>query len=230
MRGVDTPEVRLAQRRLWQLISPALPVGAYSFSAGLEAAVEAGWLSDRAAVQDWLQAQMLHAQAYLDLPVLIRLYRAWMTHDGEGLEYWNAALRAGRETRELRLEDAAMGRALARLLSELGVAEARSWAQRPDTAWATGFALGAVSWSIPLPMTLDGFLWAWCENQVAAAIKLVPLGQTDGQRLLLAVADTIPAAVDRAWIVEDADLGAGLPGVALASAWHETQYSRLFRS
>ena len=92
------------------------------------------------------------------------------------------------------------------------------------------FALATTAWNVPLDEALDGYLWSWCENQVAAAVKLVPLGQTDGQRLLGALADRFSEAVEVARGLDDEDLGSSLPGVALASMLHETQYSRLFRS
>jgi urease accessory protein len=230
--GAPAPpsDLGLARRRLWQLISPTLPVGAYSYSTGLEQAVEAGWLRDADAVRGWIEAQLLQVHARVDLPALIRLYQACVRDEPEALEHWNDWLRASRETSELRAEDLGQGRALARLLADLGLGAAVPWAARNDGCWATLFALAAVAWSIPCREALEGYLWAWCENQTAAAIKLVPLGQTQGQRLLLALATSIAAAVDRAETVEDAAMGSGLPGIVLSSALHETQYSRMFRS
>ncbi|MFO8005564.1 MAG: urease accessory protein UreF [Thioalkalivibrio sp.] len=228
---VMTPvDAGLARRRLWQLISPTLPVGAYSYSTGLEQAVDAGWVGGLDAVRDWLEAQLLRVQACVDLPALLRLQEAWCQEDGQQLEYWNDWLRASRETAELRAEDLGQGRALARLLADLGVAAAQSWRTREDACWATLFALAGREWAIPSDELLEGYLWSWCENQVAAAVKLVPLGQTQGQRLLWDLAETIAVAVDQARTVDDADMGGGLPGVILSSMLHETQYSRMFRS
>jgi urease accessory protein len=219
-----------ARRRLWQLISPTLPVGAYSYSSGLEYAVDAGWLRDAAGVQDWVRAQMLQMHACVDLPVLIRLHNAWGAQDSDAVEYWNVWLLANRETAELRAEDLGQGRALARLLRDLGIEAAASWAARDDACWATLFALAAAVSAIPQREMLEGYLWAWCENQIAAAIKLVPLGQTDGQRLLWQLADTLAEAAEHAVQLDDDDMGGGLPGVLLSSMLHETQYSRMFRS
>jgi urease accessory protein len=224
------PDPRAPRRRLWQLISPTLPVGAYSYSTGLEYAVEAGWVTDAETARDWMNAQLLHLHARIDLPALIRLRAASESGDSAGLEHWNAWLRASRETAELRAEDLNQGRALARLLSDLGLVAAAPWAARDDACWATLFALASSIWRIPLDELLEGYLWSWCENQVAAAVKLVPLGQTDGQRLLAALSDDFSEAVELARGLEDDDLGGGLPGVMLASMLHETQYSRLFRS
>ncbi|TVP85182.1 MAG: urease accessory protein UreF [Thioalkalivibrio sp.] len=221
---------RTARRRLWQLISPTLPVGAYSYSTGLEYAVEAGWVSDADTARDWISAQLLHLHARVDLPALMRLYAAWEADDVAVVERWNGWLRASRETAELRAEDLSQGRALARLLTDLDLPRAAAWARRDDACWATPFALAAVVWRIPLDEVLDGYLWSWCENQVAAALKLVPLGQTEGQRLLVHLSDCLSGAVELARGLEDEDLGGSLPGVSLASMLHETQYSRLFRS
>jgi urease accessory protein len=223
-------DARLAQRRLWQLISPTLPVGAYSYSTALEYAVEAGWVTDAAGARDWIEAQLREMHARVDLPALIRLHAAWVTEDREAVERWNGWLRASRETAELRAEDLGQGRALARLLADLGLGAAAPWASRDDACWATLFALAVHCWSIPLREALEGYLWSWCENQTAAAVKLVPLGQTEGQRLLWQLAGTIAEAADRAAALDDEAIGGGLPGVVMASMLHETQYSRLFRS
>ncbi len=219
-----------SRRRLWQLISPTLPVGAYSYSTGLEYAVDAGWLRTPAEVRDWIEAQLLEVHVRVDLPALARLHAAWADADPAALERWNGWLRASRETSELRMEDLGQGRALARLLADLGVAEASAWAARDDGCWATAFALAVHCWDIPLDEAMEGYLWAWCENQVAAAVKLVPLGQTQGQRMLAELADAIGTVAERAAAVDDAGMGGGLPGVNLASVLHETQYSRMFRS
>lgn len=220
----------LARRRLWQLISPTLPVGAYSYSAGLEYAVEDGWLKNADDVADWLRGQLHHALARVDVPALARLYSAWRAEDAVALNYWSQWLRACRETAELREEDRHVGQALARLLRDLDLPEAAPWAEDPLAGWAPLYALAVVRWAIPLEEAVEAYLWAWCENQVAAAIKLVPLGQTAGQRLLLELADPVGEAARLGLALDDEDMGGGLPSVALASSLHETQYSRLFRS
>ncbi len=225
-----TPDTGLARRRLWQLIAPTLPVGAYSYSTGLEYAVEAGWVNNEAAAADWIGAQLHHVHAHVDLPALLRLHDCWMKNDAAGLDRWSAWLMACRETSELRAEDGNQGRALARLLTDLGLNEADTWVRRNDATWATLFALACAHWQVPVNDMLEGYLWAWCENQVAAAVKLIPLGQTQGQRLLMQLAEHIGPVVERARTLSDEDMGGGLPGVTLASALHETQYSRLFRS
>jgi urease accessory protein len=139
---------------------------------------------------------------------------------------WNATLLACRETAELRLGDTATGAALARLLPELGIAVP---ALR-EPAFLTLFTLAAVQWQIPARNAALGYAWTWLENQVIAATKLLPLGQTQAQRMLSALQQTIPEALAIAETLEDWQLGSSLPGLALASIHHETQYTRLFRS
>lgn len=219
-----------ASLRLWQLISPALPVGAYAYSAGLEYAVEAGWVRTEADLAEWAAGQIEGPLAWLDLPVLGHLYDAWQADDDGSARRWTAFLLASRETSELRAEDRHLGRALARVLADLGTAEARDWDTDRNVCWAALFALAAVRWGIDREAAAAGYLWAWLENQIAAGVKLIPLGQTAGQRVLLRVSDRIPSAVERARGIDDSAIGASAPGAVLASAAHETQYTRLFRS
>ncbi|MCX2982270.1 urease accessory protein UreF [Halieaceae bacterium IMCC14734] len=212
--------------RLLQLSSVALPVGGYAFSQGLENAVEQGWLQDREATHDWLLDQLNYSLARVDLPLLLRLQRAQEERDISAVQYWNDYLLACRETAELRLTDTAMGEALVRLLNQLELPQPPL--QTP--VFAAGFAIACDAWSISPRAACHGYAWAWLENQVAAATKLVPLGQSAAQILLGQLSEQLPAAVDAAMVLEDRDIGASLPGLALASVWHETQYSRLFRS
>lgn len=215
---------------LLHLASPALPIGAYAYSQGLESAVELGWVRDEASAQDWIITVLDQVIARNDLALLSRLHTAWCAHDAAQVEHWNAMLLALREARELQLEDTQMGGALARLLSNLNIETATPWMSRDDATYATLFALACAHWNIAAHDTLHAFAWAWCENQIAAAIKLVPLGQTSGQRIVAAVIEAIPRAVERALSLSDDDVGFFAPRLALGSAWHEEQYSRLFRS
>jgi len=225
--GVTAPLGRL---RLLQLVSPALPIGAFTYSQGLEWAVEAGWVHDNATLSDWLGGLMEDGLAQLELPVLERLYLACGQQDADAVERWGRQLLAGRETRELRAEERQRARALTTLLVDLGVESAGKWRETLMHCQAAPFALAAVHWRIGIEDCLLGYAWGWLENQVAAAIKLIPLGQTDGQRVQLDLAARLPGVVVRAMTVEDADIGAGAPALAIASARHETQYTRLFRS
>ena len=215
--------------RLFSLVSPALPVGAYAYSQGLEYAAESGWVTDEASAFDWLDGLSRHSVGTLDLPILLRLHRAWDSNDVPAIQCLNARLIAARETAELRAEELHLGRALARVLASLGISEASAWLDS-HPSFSTMFSLAAVRWNIPAAEALYGYLWAWSENQVLAAIKLVPLGQSAGQRLLHQLIETMPAVVGRAATLPDRCIAVGAVLQPIASALHESQYSRLFRS
>lgn len=216
--------------RLLQLCSPALPVGAYAYSQGLECAVERGWVRDETSAGQWIFGLLGHNVQHLDLPILARLYRSWCDADADATTYWNARLYASREAAELQREDHHLGAALARLLVELDFEEAAPWRNARRVCFATLFSLAAVRWQIPLPEAAIGYAWTWAENQVAAATRLIPLGQTASQRLLVAAGPAINAAVQGGLALTDDEIGSAAPGLALAGALHEVQYSRLFRS
>ena len=215
---------------LMQMVSPALPVGAYAYSQGLEYAVEKRWVNDMASAEDWIGEVLNHSVGGLDLPVLLRLLKSWRQSDWCAVKRWNQTLQAARESRELLLEDVQMGQALLRLLVSLELPHALQWPRGEEVSFATAFAMAAQHFDISDDDALNGLAWSWLENQAAAAIKLVPLGQTDGQRLLMRLMPSVEQAVANAYLRSDEEIGAGLPGLAMASMQHETQYSRLFRS
>lgn len=216
--------------RLLQLASPSLPVGMYSYSQGMEQAVENGWITDEAQAREWLAGVLRHSLARVDAPLLGRFYEAWARQDGPTVERWSLELTALRETAELRAEDRQAGQALARVLDGLGVERAKPWLRHPQATFATLFALAAVEWDIPKPQAVAGYLWSWLENQILCAVKLVPLGQLAGQRLLHGLGAEIPALVAVALDLPEEEIGASSFALSLASARHERQYSRLFRS
>lgn len=220
----------LALLQLFQLVSPSLPVGGYAWSQGLEYAIESGWLKTESDVADWMAAMLLRNLACLDIPVLARAFSGWQAGDLASVDNWNAFLYGSRETLELSLEDVQMGKALARLLAELNIDEAKPWQCRDDAGYAVLFALAACKRNILLQDACLGYLWSWCDNQVAVALKLFPLGQTAGQRLFQGVVSDIPVAVEKGLALGDDEIGSTLPGYVLSSVFHETQYSRLFRS
>ncbi|HSP58295.1 MAG TPA: urease accessory UreF family protein [Halomonas sp.] len=240
----------LALLGLLQLVSPALPIGAFAFSQGLESAFELGWVTDEASLGDWLEGVLDDGLTRCELPVLARLHVAWAERDGEAIAEWDAWLAANRETAELASEDARLGASLARLLGSLGRLPGGSTSQEgysldsppqdsssqetpalpPGAGYVTLFAWTAQMRGVPLRQALLGFAWAWLENQLAVACKALPLGHTAAQRLVERLRPLLVAAVDEALSLEDDELGPALPGLALASALHETQYSRLFRS
>ncbi len=219
---------------LLRLTSSALPIGSFAYSQGMEYAVERGWISDAATARAWIAGLLRHAQRYQDMPLFMRLYRAWAAGDAAGVQRWNARLLAARESRELRAEEYNVGTALARLLADLGIERAQRQASLDTEVEGGGhlamFALACVEWRIPLYDAGCGYLWSWCQNQVAAAVRLVPLGQTDGQRILQELIALIPSVAEDALAIEDDDIGFTAPGLALASARHEGQYTRLFLS
>jgi urease accessory protein len=216
--------------RLLQLASPMLPVGAYAYSQGLEWAVESGWVHDEASAADWIGGVLGQGPARLEVPVLARLYRAWTSDDLAQAHHWSRYLDAARESGELQAEARQLGESLAVLLAQLGIEAARDWKEIEYAGFPTLFALAGVHYRVPLPETALGYLWAWCENQVAAAMKLVPLGQAAGQRILSALIGQLPAAVERGLALTDDEIGVLTPRLAIGSARHETQYTRLFRS
>lgn len=225
--GIDAD---LAQLRLLQLVSPSLPVGAFTYSQGLEWAIECGWVKDEATLSDWLADLLRSSITYLELPLLARLYRASAAGDMEALVYWTRYLVACRETRELRDEERNRGRALASLLPQLGVqvsAEKISWFRRCQM---TGFAYAACYWQIPLASAAGGYVWSWLENTTLAGVKIIPLGQTAGQRIIAALTETIPQLVARGLNLPDESIGASCTAQAIASSRHETQYTRIYRS
>lgn len=219
----------LSLLRLMHLVTPALPIGAFAYSQGQEYAIDCGWLKTPEQVEDWIGGVLHKGVGRLDAPVLLRLYQAWQQDDQAAIEHWNRFLLASRESRELLEEDLQVGRALAILLASLGVERATPWRDR-ETSLASQFALAAVHWQIEAHQCLLGYLWSWCENQIAAAGKTLPLGQTDAHNMLQRLLQQIPPVAEQASELGDEEIGGSLPGFAIASARHETQYSRLFRS
>ena len=205
--------------RLLQLASPALPVGAYSYSGGLEAAVEAGIVKDAATAQQWISDVLEYSVGKMEAPILLRM----MNGPTEDL---NRTFLASRETAELRAETVQMGFSLNKLLPELGVVRL----EMEEVSFPAAFAHAAAAWGIAPKDALIAYLWSWIENQVMAAIKAVPLGQTDGQKMLLILGRRVEETVGQASEMQDDDLGNFAPGLAVLSSQHETQYSRLFRS
>jgi urease accessory protein len=220
--------------RLLHLASPALPIGAFHFSQGLEYAVETGWVRDEASALEWIGGIAGASVATLDLPVLLRLQTAWTVDDVAGVVRWNAFLIACRETEELRAEDRHLGAALLRVLAELALTTAlfppSASKAHLGVAHATAFAFACARWRIDLDASLQTYAWTWVENQVLAAVKLVPLGQSAAQRMLHALSMCIPRLVERAHKLTDSDIGISTALSAVASGRHESQYSRLFRS
>jgi len=214
--------------RLLHLASPALPIGGFHFSQGLEYAVERGWVRDESSASAWIGGLLDQVVGQLDLPVLARLFDAFERADLQAVRRWNALLLAARETAEVRAEDEHMGTALARVIREHGLDFAGSHVKRPT--YATAFAFTCHAAGVSAAETLSTYAWTWLENQVLASIKLVPLGQNAGQRVLHTLCQSLPLVVERAQSIADDAIGVGALMHGVASARHETQYTRLFRS
>ncbi len=220
--------------QLLQLASPALPVGGFSYSEGLEAAVDAGRVSDEATAQAWLLDQLRLTQARADFSICASAFLAWSNSDMTRITALNDWVLQTRESRELRLQAEQMGRSLLEWLRHKPGVPAKALqklaALQPAPTWPVAFALAAQQTGAPLHEALLAGAFAWAENMVAAAIKAVPLGQVAGQRMLQALGEAIPAAVDAAIRLKDEERQSFAPMLAILSAQHEAQYSRLFRS
>ena len=218
-----------------QLCSANLPTGAYAFSQGLETATEEAWLKNVDDTYDWLTLQLRYNLGYTDLPLLIRMLNALQNKDHSALQQLNAIALSLRETKEFRLNDVATGQALMRVLKGLKagvekVALDEFLQSESEISFISAFAIASYQWQIKQQDACLGYAWSWLENQVAAATKLVPLGQTESQQLLERLQPSILTVIELANDCDDDELGASLPLLSVASCWHEHQYSRLFRS
>ncbi len=226
-------ESGVALARLLQLASPALPVGAYTYSQGLEWAVEAGTVRDEATALAWIGDQLEWNLGRWEAPLLARMLMAWQAGDDAQAIALDTEYLASRESAELRAETLQMGYSLRRLAEELGEFPAeflRRVAVPPGLTFAAVWSAIAAQWEIAAGDALTAWLWSWAENQAMAALKAVPLGQAAGQRMLARIGARLPAVVERALALGDDDFSNFAPGFAIACARHETQYSRLFRS
>jgi len=216
--------------RLLQLASPALPIGAFAYSQGLEQAALQGWVTDEASVGAWIRGVVTEVLPRLDVPLLAALHAAWSVDDLPRVQALSRFVHACRESAELSAEDRHLGAALARVLHGLGIARAEAWISDPDATFVTSFALAAAHFELPLRSAALAFLFAWAENQVAAATRLLPVGHIAAQRVLSSVLGELPEAASRGLAIPFERAGFLAPRLALASALHETTYSRLFRS
>ena len=223
----------LALARLLQLASPALPVGAYSYSGGLESAIEDQLVTDAAGAEARIGDVLDHSVGSFEAPLLWRMSAALQAGDFESFLNWNAVFRAGRETTELRAETLQMGGALKKLLTDLAVCDVAQLAELERAGPLTfpaAFAFAAHHLQIDANAALLSYLWSWLENQVMATLKAMAVGQTAGQKILIALGARLPSIAAAATVLADDDLSNFAPGLAIASSRHEMQYSRIFRS
>jgi len=246
---------------LLQLASPALPVGAYSYSEGLETLIAQQIIGDRFQLYNWIVRELRYGSIRVETAVMVRGYRSFHQQDLEQLQFWNAWLSAQRETRELRQQSWQMGRSLLQLLANLyplqfGQTQRNSEqtsppgrdernlspadlelqenrAVVPDLSpcnYAIAFSIAAVLGNIPPETAALAYLHSWTTNLVGAGVKLIPLGQTAGQQLLVRLRDRLAIGCEEILAIADEALDSCSWGLTLASMAHETQYTRLFRS
>jgi urease accessory protein len=226
--------------RLLQLASSTLPVGAYSYSEGLELLVEKGSIKSATALQDWMTQELRHGALRMEVSIMLRAYQATGDQAGEQLLYWNQWWSAARETEELRLQSWQMGRSLLRLFLDLedplpNPIIDKNWPVLQelfgqDCNFAIAFGVMAAAWQIDSTDAVLGYLQSWATNLISAGIKLIPLGQTAGQQLLLNLQPILEASAQGILQLPDEALESCGWGLSLASMDHETLYSRLFRS
>jgi urease accessory protein len=218
---------------LLQLASPSLPIGAYSYSQGLEAAIENGSVNNERSARDWIVDALHHVVARFEAPVLWRLLQAFTNRDAEAVKTWTERFIAARDTAEFRAETIQMGYSLTKLVAELQISDdalLKILQDQPEIPLPTALAYAAVALEVPHQAALLGMLFSWAENQVLVCVKSVPLGQVSGQRLLLSLRPELEAAAQHAQELADDELSNWSPGLSLLSMQHEVQYSRLYRS
>ena len=216
--------------RLLQLSSPILPVGAYTYSQGLEWAVETAAVNSEASALAWIADCLEFGSARFEAVYLAHMIRAWQVEDIPRLIELDAEFIASRESAELRAETLQMGYSLPRLLVDLADFPTQHLAAIPQPCFPLAWSCAAAAWAIPVEDAVAGYLWAWGENQVMAAVKAVPFGQTAGQRLLLQLGRRLHVLAGEALQTPIENTCNYLPAFSIASSRHETQYTRLFRS
>jgi urease accessory protein len=221
---------QLSLLRLMSLMSPTLPIGGFSYSQGIEKAVEDRWIVDIDTSYQWLRGQLYCGLTYTDLPILRMLYDACDCGNKDEAFRWSNILLACRETSELRQEEISRGRALTKVLEGLEDSITKGWENVINTNHLSGLALVGIYWKIPIRELLLGYSWSWLENQVSAVVKIIPLGQTQGQQLLHRLLLLIPGIIKQSMALDELDIGRSQPALAIASSLHETQYTRIFRS
>lgn len=221
--------------RLLQLVSPSLPTGGFAYSQGLEWAVESGWVKDGNELERWLKNVLNTSIIYVDIALFTRLYQAAAESNFQDFLNITSMVIACRETSELRMEEKNRGRALAAILENLGLQspefkETARWLSAASSSQLAGFAMAAAGWKIPSKIAAAGYVWAWLENQVLTGVKIIPLGQTIGQKILKQLSECVKDAVNKGMKINEKDIGASLNALSIGSCCHETQYTRLFRS
>lgn len=225
----------------FRLASPALPIGGFSYSQGMETAIDRGWIKNEADASHWIADCLQLNIGHFEAPMVFSTLAAVLARDTARAVELNAWYLASRESRELRAESLQMGYSLFKMIEPefsdptsvlIGLRPPDELPVDPEEQLCLPLAWGLAScqFGLSAPSGTAAYLWAWAENQVMAAMKCVPLGQQAGQRLLRDLTPVIGLALERAQSLPPEQWSNGAPGFALASAWHETQYSRMFRS
>jgi urease accessory protein len=221
--------------RALQLASPALPIGSFSYSQGLESAIDLGLVQNEADATKWIADGLIEIVGRCDAPVVAFIYRAARANpsadSASQITYWNNWFLSSRESMELRRETEQMGWSLLQLANAVHWIAPGTASNQPDPiAFPTAFALSAVALDLSEETTLTTFCFSWLETQVAAAMKLVPLGQASGQRILNRCRADVAGIASSAAATTPEGISSWAPMLAILSARHESQYSRLFRS
>jgi urease accessory protein len=234
---VTAKAMRIAElTALLHLASPALPVGAFSYSQGLESAIDSQWVVDERSTSAWIAGGLAHVLARCELPFLSHQIARWHAHDAQSiaaLATADAEFLASRESAELRRETEQMGWSLKQLCLSLewgDTARRETLTALVPVAQPSVFAFAVAAHGIDPPAALAAYAFSWAENQVAAALKAVPLGQMAGQRVIVSLRDAIEVAVELALATPPTAINTFAPMLGVLSARHEQQYSRLFRS
>jgi urease accessory protein len=223
----------LARIRLLQMTSQAFPIGGYSHSYGLEAAIDSGRVRDEESVQQWIADVLTFSMGAYEIPILCDMGEAWRERDFVALSRLNAQFLASRESAELRSATVQMGFSMRKLLAvlpELPSFLLNTLHSMDEPSLPCVWSGAACAWEIPALDSMAAYLWAWAENQVLVAMKSVPIGQSAGQRVLLKTGEAIARLAERGFACEEPLRSNFAPGLAILCSQHETQYSRLFRS
>jgi urease accessory protein len=217
--------------RLMAWLSPAYPVGAFSYSSGIEWAVEAGDIYDPESLQRWLTAIISNSGGFCDAVFMVHTYRAAAGNDDQALDVVTELASAFAPSKERFLETTAQGRAFLDATHAVWPCAAiERLAEKPSLAYPIAVGVATAGHGIPLEPALAAFMQAAAANLVSAGVRLIPLGQTDGQRVLASLEPVIAASVRRALDTPLDDIGGAAFRADIASMRHETQHTRLFRS
>jgi len=216
---------------LLQIASPSLPIGAYSYSQGLETAIEQGMVRDAESARSWIVRLLAENMARWEAPLCWRLMQAFTQRDAQVVAELSERYLASRDTAEFRAETVQMGFSLSRLIAELGIADEGVLAMmEQEVPLPAAYACAVAALGIPHEEALLAMLFAWAENQVLVCVKSVPLGQVAGQKLLLSLRPALEAAALAAQTIGEQEMSNWTPGLSLLSMRHEVQRGRLYRS